>query len=150
ALAICASIADTVGERELAVVGDHFGLPAEARSHQKVENAIGPGNAVLIEVESEALCSVFASFGERGLRAERVAAEACRQAQRYLDAGVAVDEHLADQLLLPMALAGGGAFSTTRPSAHFLSNAALIEKFLPVEITQTAETDSEWQIVVAT
>lgn len=150
ALAICASIAEAVGERELAVVGDHFGLPAEARSHQKVENAIGPGNAVLIEVESEALCSVFASFGERGLRAERVAAEACRQAQRYLDAGVAVDEHLADQLLLPMALAGGGAFSTTRPSAHFLSNAALIEKFLPVEITQTAETDSEWQIVVAT
>ena len=149
ALAISSSIAESVGERELAVVGEHFGLPPEALVHQQIARPVGPGNALLISIESEALCTVFASFGERSIRAEQVAAEACRQAQRYLDAAVAVDEHLADQLLLPMALAGGGAFTTTQPSAHFLSNAALIEKFLPVEITQTAVSASAWRVDVA-
>ncbi|WP_293370205.1 RNA 3'-terminal phosphate cyclase [Nevskia sp.] len=148
ALAISSALADSVGERELAVVGGHFGLPADALVHQIVERPVGPGNALLITVESEAHCAVFAGFGERRMRAEQVAAEACQQAQRYLDAGVAVDEHLADQLLLPMALAGGGAFTTTLPSAHFSSNAALIEKFLPVEITQATVSDNAWRIDV--
>ncbi len=149
ALAISASIDASVGERELAVVGAHFRLPPEALLNQQLELPVGPGNALLISVESETLCTVFAGFGERTIRAEQVATDVCRQARRYVDAGVAVDEHLADQLLLPMALAGGGAFTTTQPSAHFLSNAALIEKFLPVEITQTAVSDSAWRVVVA-
>jgi RNA 3'-terminal phosphate cyclase (ATP) len=41
--------------------------------------------------------------------------------------------HLADQLLLPMALAGGGLFHTLAISDHTQTNMALIEKFLPVQ-----------------
>lgn len=48
-------------------------------------------------------------FGERGVPAERVAGRAVREMQAYLDAGVPVGEHLADQLLLLLALAGSGA-----------------------------------------
>jgi len=37
---------------------------------------------------------------------------------------------LADQLLLPMALAGGGEFTTLPVNAHFQSHALIIETFL--------------------
>jgi len=148
ALAITASVPESVAERELAFVGEHFGLAADSLHCRVVERPVGPGNVLLISVESDALCTVFAGFGERAIRAEHVAADVCRQAQRYIDADVAVDEHLADQLLLPMALACGGAFTTTQPSAHFLSNAALVEKFLPVEITPTAASDIAWRVGV--
>ena len=54
-----------------------------------------------------------------GRAAPRAVAEApAREVRRYLAAGVPVGEHLADQLLLPMALAGAGTFRTTAPSKH--------------------------------
>ena len=44
----------------------------------------------------------------------------------------AVDHHLADQLLLPLALAGGRSrFSTDTITEHLLTNAAVIRQFLP-------------------
>jgi RNA 3'-terminal phosphate cyclase (ATP) len=49
-----------------------------------------------------------------------------------------VGEHLADQLLVPMALAGGGSFRTLPPSSHATTNAALIERFLPVRFAFSA------------
>ena len=50
-----------------------------------------------------------------------------------------VGEHLADQLMLPMALAGGGQFSTSSVSQHALTNAAVIGRFLPVSIGSERE-----------
>ncbi|MET0550555.1 MAG: RNA 3'-terminal phosphate cyclase [Xanthomonas sp.] len=71
------------------------------------------------------------------------------QLRRYLDSGACVSEHLADQLLLPMALAGGGAFVTDTVSAHLSSNARLIEKFLPVEIAWEQVEPQQWRVVVS-
>lgn len=62
------------------------------------------------------------------------AADACNEAERYLRAGVPVGIHLADQLLIPMALGGGGSFRTLQPTAHTLTNAEVIRKFLAVPI----------------
>ena len=53
----------------------------------------------------------------------------------YLTTDAAVGEHLADQLLLPMALAGGGTFSCSTVPQHALTNAEVIARFLPVNIT---------------
>ena len=44
----------------------------------------------------------------------------------------AVGEYLADQLVLPMALAGAGEFKVAHPSCHLLTNIAVVERFLPV------------------
>lgn len=44
----------------------------------------------------------------------------------------AVGEYLADQLVLPMALAGAGEFTVAHPSCHLLTNIAVVERFLPV------------------
>ncbi len=58
-----------------------------------------------------------------------------------------VCEHLADQLLIPMALAGCGAFVTTEPTLHTLTNMAVIEQFLPVRFTSSSD-EHRWRIEV--
>jgi RNA 3'-terminal phosphate cyclase (ATP) len=77
---------------------------------------------------------VFCAFGERGVRAEMVAEKAVAEARRYLDAGVPVGEHLADQVLVPMALGGGGAFKTLPLSLHARTNIDVIKMCLGVEV----------------
>jgi len=57
-----------------------------------------------------------------------------RETKRYLDAGVPVGERLADQLLLPMALAGAGRYRTTEPTPHTTTNVETIREFLEVAI----------------
>ena len=61
-------------------------------------------------------------------------ARAVAEARRYLDSGAPVGQHLADQLLIPLALAGGGRFRTFEPTLHTRTNAEVIERFLPVAI----------------
>jgi RNA 3'-terminal phosphate cyclase (ATP) len=61
-----------------------------------------------------------------------------------------VDEHLADQLLIPMALAGGGSFRTTKPSLHTTTNAGVIQRFLPVPIRVEQESELTWRVRVGT
>ena len=50
----------------------------------------------------------------------------------FLGTTAPVGRHLADQLLLPMALTGRGHFLTTAPGSHVPSNLSVIERFLPV------------------
>ncbi len=66
--------------------------------------------------------------------AEQVAAETVRQAKTYLNAEVPVGRRLADQLLLPLAMAGGGRFLTLPLSNHAITNIEVIRKFLDLEI----------------
>ena len=62
------------------------------------------------------------------------ATEAVRGAQEYLDAGVPVGRHLADEFLVPMALAGGGAFRTLPLSEHTRTNIEVMKRFLRVDV----------------
>ena len=93
----------------------------------------GPGNVISVFVKSENVCEVFTGFGQRGLRAEIVAGRVAGEARRYINSGVPVDSHLADQLLLPMALAGGGEFETCGLTPHTQTNMMTVRKFLPVD-----------------
>jgi RNA 3'-terminal phosphate cyclase (ATP) len=94
----------------------------------------GPGNVLTIDVQSEHVTEVFSGFGERGVRAETVAERAANEAKAYVEAGVPVGEHLADQLLLPMALAGGGSFKTFDLSSHTTTHIELLKKLLGANI----------------
>lgn len=123
----------SVAERELAVVEQKLGWERSKLSAESVVSR-GPGNILFLEVESEQLTEIFTGFGERGVRAEVVAERAIGEAKRYLASEVAVGEHLADQLLLPMALMKGGVFTTLPLSPHSLTNVDTIGKFLPVKI----------------
>ena len=48
-------------------------------------------------------------------------------------------EHLADQLLMPMALGKGGAFRTVTLSQHSRTQIELLKIFLPATITVREE-----------
>jgi len=96
----------------------------------EVTTSRGPGNVVTIEIESELVTELFTGFGQRGVRAETVAENVATAARRYLDADVPVGEHLADQLLLPLAVAGQGSFRTQHLTRHAETNLHVIERFL--------------------
>jgi RNA 3'-terminal phosphate cyclase (ATP) len=100
----------------------------------------GPGNAVLlVELESEHVTEVFTAFGEVGVSAEAVAEKAVREMRGYLKTDVPVGEHLADQLLLPLALAGSGSYRTLPLSLHARTQVELIPEFFGVRIEVTQE-----------
>ncbi|MFL6281901.1 MAG: RNA 3'-terminal phosphate cyclase, partial [Pyrinomonadaceae bacterium] len=70
------------------------------------------------------------------------------EARRYLDAGAPGGCHLADQLLIPLALARGGSYVTQTPTPHTTTNIEVIKKLLPVEIITTQLTEDVWKIEV--
>ena len=137
-----------IAERELALVRQTLGWREDECQVEAVPNPLGPGNALVLVIETEHLTGVFSGFGERGRPAEEVARGAVAAASAWLKTGVPVDEHLADQLLLPMALAGGGSFRTTAPSLHATTNAAIIRRFLPVAIAFEQERDLAWRATI--
>lgn len=96
------------------------------------------GNALAVVIESAAVTDVFSAIGAKGVPAELVANDAVGEALAYLKEGVPVGAHLADQLLLPLALGAGGSFVTTAPTLHATTNADVIRKFLDVDIRFTS------------
>jgi RNA 3'-terminal phosphate cyclase (ATP) len=119
-----------VASRELEIVGKMLNWTADNLRIRGLSGEFGPGNALTITVEHEAITEVFTGFGEKGVSAESVAKRAVDTARNYLASEAPVGRHLADQLLLPMALAGGGEFVTMPVTQHFESHVAIIEKFL--------------------
>ena len=145
ARAIVASVPFSVAKRELAVVERELGIGgADARA--ETVDAGGPGNAVLITIAHRDVTEVIASYGARGVPAERVAADACREAARYLATETPVGVHLADQLILPMALAGGGTIRTTEPSQHTRTQLDLVPRFVGASFRSAQEEGGAWRI----
>ncbi len=107
----------------------------------------GPGNAVMLMLRHREVCEVLTGFAEKGVSAESVARRTVRAAQRYLQNEAAVGDYLADQLVLPMALAGGGALTTAVLSPHLQSNMEVISKFLPVDFN-ICQKETCWRIAV--
>ncbi|MEK7415001.1 MAG: RNA 3'-terminal phosphate cyclase, partial [Planctomycetota bacterium] len=97
--------------------------------------ADGPGNAIIARLRHTNVTAVFTAFGELRKTAEQVALDCVKQLRRYAEGDAPVCEHLADQLLLPLALGAGGRFATQKPSEHTLTNAAIIAKFLGDVVT---------------
>ncbi|MCS7219999.1 MAG: RNA 3'-terminal phosphate cyclase [Anaerolineae bacterium] len=89
----------------------------------------GPGTCVFLCAEHERIAAGFTAYGRRGLPAERVADAAVDEFLAYQTARGATDAHLADQLVLPLALAGG-ALTTVRITSHLLTNIWVVEQFL--------------------
>lgn len=123
-----------IAERELQTVGELMNWRKEHLFVRGITSQNGIGNALGITLEHEQVTEVFTGFGERGVSAETVAKTACAEALDYIASNAAVGPHLADQLLLPLALAGSGRFTMPAPTQHFTTNAAVIERFLAIRI----------------
>ena len=112
ATAIVAGLPRHIAERELSVVRERLGWPEDCCRIQEDRPEYGPGNLLTVELGHAAVTELFTGFGQRGVRAETVAERTVQATQRYLRSDATVGRHLADQLLLPLALAGGGSFTT--------------------------------------
>ena len=145
---LVSKLPEHVGQRELAVVREQLKWREDECSIEAVKFPVGPGNAVVLAIEAEHVTEVFTGFGERGHPAEEVARAAVEAAKVWLEAGVPVDEHLADQLLIPMALAGGGSFRTTKPSLHATTNAEAVQRFVSIPIHTEQESGLVWRVEV--
>lgn len=133
--ALVLGLPEKIALRELTEVADRLQLRRGQLHVDARQQRGGIGNALHLIARYEHVEEVVTSLGERGLSSEAVAAQACHQLQAYLAHDAPVGEHLADQLLLPMLVAGGGSFVTSTPSAHLLSNAAVIEAFGMARVT---------------
>jgi RNA 3'-terminal phosphate cyclase (ATP) len=146
ARASVANLPVKIAIRELNVIREKLEWDGELLNAVNVENSQGPGNILTVEIESDNITEVFTGFGQKGVSAEKVAKRAVKAIQEYLALNVPVDRYLADQLLIPMALAGGGKFRTLSPTQHTSTNVEIIKKFLDVEIAINECNKNRWEI----
>ncbi len=145
--AVTSNLSPQIAKRELKTVGAALGLDRDAR-HLRTVASDGPGNVVFAEIETSALTAVFTAFGTKGVSSERVGEDLAKQVSDYLEIGAPVGEHLADQLLLPLALGSGGSFVTGPPSGHLTTNIDTVRTFLDVPIKLHALDEDRWRVSV--
>ncbi|NQZ15027.1 MAG: integrase arm-type DNA-binding domain-containing protein [Alphaproteobacteria bacterium] len=147
--AFFANLSVDIPQRELKVVGDVMGWPEENLHIRQIKKSASSGNVVFLKLEHENVTETVVSFGRLGVKSEKVAQQACDEANDYLNSKAAVGVHLADQLLLPTALAGEGKFTTLAPSQHTKTNIEVIKKFVPCDITVEDTGNDVWQISIS-
>lgn len=124
-----------IAEREIAAAANVLEWPAEQLTVRYANDSTGPGNAILLGAQFANVCEISSGIAQMGKSAEAVALGAAKGLRSYLAGAAPVGVHLADQLLLPMALAGSGVFRTMAISDHTRTNIALIEQFLPIRFS---------------
>ncbi|MGM0718785.1 MAG: RNA 3'-terminal phosphate cyclase, partial [Halobacteriota archaeon] len=106
-------------------------LPADAVVGERVAAvaaADSPGSAVVVAATYENGMAGTTALGERGTPAETVGRRAAEAIEAFEASGGAVDEYLADQSLLVLALAGG-ELAIPRVTAHIASSVDLLDAF---------------------
>jgi RNA 3'-terminal phosphate cyclase (ATP) len=145
---LLANLAGHIADREVQTLSRLTNWEPTSFEIRRVDSA-GPGNAVLLELESDAVTEIFTSIGEIGVSAEAVSERAVKEMRAYLVADVPVGEHLADQLLLPLALAGSGSYRTLPLSLHAKTQIELIPEFLDIRIEVVEEEGGRgWRVRV--
>ena len=143
---LLAHLPEHIAERERGVMNRELAMHNDQVSIRIEDSAFGPGNVVTVIVDCEHITEVFTAFGQRGVPAETVATRVAGMAKHYLHTGVPVGSFLADQLLLPLALADSGAFITCQPSLHTRTNIAIIELFMGGGFTVHEDEPDVWRI----
>lgn len=128
--ALVAGIPFDIADRELTAARKVLAeWPDEAFAPVQLPAENGPGNALLMLAEFEHVTEVMSGFGKLGVPAERLAKTASRRMAGYLASQAFAGPYLQDQLLLPFAMAGRGAFTTVKLSEHTRTAVNLIERF---------------------
>lgn len=146
--AVVANLPFEIAKREVAHALHLLSWPAEVGAAHGLE-ADGPGNVVAVTVGTSAAAEMFTGFGALGITGEAMVERTVASVRDHLVTRAPVGPHLAEHLLVPMAMAGSGSFVTVEPTAHTRAAIALIEKFLPVEIDAAPLGDRRWQVTIA-
>jgi RNA 3'-terminal phosphate cyclase (ATP) len=132
-------------KRQAAALGSRL-MVRRAGWHAHVVDSLGPGEVLSARFETEAGTMVFTAVPQRREKPRAAIARIAEEVEAWEPTGVFVDEHLADQLLLPLALAGGGRFRTLTPSLHTTTNRDVIEAFLGRRIDIAEVSETQWEI----
>ena len=109
----------------------------------------GNGSYVNIRFPAASVPNLFSALGERGLAAENVGRAAAGAAIAWNRAGMPIDEYAADQLVLPLALAGGpSTFAVSRLTSHLKTNIDVVGKFLDRKIRTDGELDRPGRVII--
>ena len=145
-IGVVSQLSRRIAESEIATMKSKLSWSEEDFRIQETPHPRGPGNVLMAIIESQHVTEVFTGFGERAVPADRVALAVVEEVREYLAAGVPVGRYLADQLMIPMALAGGGTFRTLPLTRHSLTNIEILKKFLDIEITVTKVDRPIWDV----
>ena len=137
--AIVSSLPVKIAQRETDRIARKLNWDRAEVEHIEVDNPRGPGNIVFAELVYENVATVFTGFGRMGVTSEKVADSVVRDVRKYLKLDAPVGPHLADQLMLPMAIAAhfsnaASQFRTGPLTKHSATHADIIQKFLDVEV----------------
>jgi RNA 3'-terminal phosphate cyclase (ATP) len=127
------NIAERMGNRARGALGD-LAVPIEIEA--LTIRAACPGAGIFLLAEYEGMAASFSAYGRRGKPSEAVADEAIASLREHHASGASFELHLADQMLVPFAIAAGPShFTTARPTAHLTTNAWTIEQFGIAKVT---------------
>lgn len=126
-----------VAARELEALGAALQWQGDQLRAPAVRQNEGPGNSLMATLEHEHVSEVITAFGEKSVSAQRVAQAVAQEVRAYRAGSGALGPHLADQWMLPLALAvaqrgGQASFTCTEMTEHASTNIGTIEKFLPL------------------
>lgn len=133
---VTANLPDHVADRGAATIEKFMkGIGRDIRIEIRRLPALDAGAAVCIAAVCENGFAGFTCLGERGKPMEKVAQQPCEEFLAWWKSGAAVDSHLADQLVLPTALAAGeSCWTTSEVTDHLRTVLWLVEKFLPIRV----------------
>ncbi len=150
--ALLSGLPDDIGQREIDTVIRKLNWPDDAGRVEKL-SGFGPGNVLVATIRYANIQEVFTAFGRVGVSAEAVAKEVVRDIRNYQRSTAPVGPYLADQLLLPLAIAAWQAgragqadsepigFRTTALTRHSRTHIDLLTQFLGVSITAAPDED---------
>lgn len=139
-----AAVPRSVARRELDQLGAGLGWSGEQLRQAPARHDEGPGNVLMATLDHASVCEVFTQCGERGLSAETVARRLVEEVQAYQAGEGALGPCLADQWMLPLALAvwlrqQPAAYTCTEITPHASTHLALLQRFLPLRGMVAAE-----------
>jgi RNA 3'-terminal phosphate cyclase (ATP) len=143
-----------VAVRELEAIGTALQWQGDQLRAPAVRQNEGPGNALMATLEYEHVSEVVTAFGEKSVSAQRVAHSVAQEVRAYRSGTGALGPHLADQWMLPLALAiaqrgGQASFTCTEMTEHATTNIGTIEKFLPLRFAVDGAAGC-WRVTAAT
>ncbi len=142
----------SVATDEIAEVQQQTGME-ETASEVIVTDSSGPGNSVILTTDGSqsvvpGFSYCFEETGDINLAEKKVAQRVSQRYLGFVNSNAQIDEHLADQLLLPMLVAGSGEFTTTKLSSHTITNIAIIEQIQDCSFTVEGLPQGLWRIAL--
>ncbi len=137
-----AHIPQRMANRARNLLAPHLaGAPLDIRP-QRVRS-VSTGAGIFLAAEYSNGRGGVGVLGKRGMPSEVVAERAVQALLAFHDSGAAVDRHLADQLILPLALATGpSVLHAEAITSHCRTQAAVVGAFLPRAIHLNEQTQT--------